>query len=200
MGSNSGPPLPFDNDTVVIAIEPIASIAAAIHGVPNMYVLTAAVASTWGVATFNDFADSSSLLAVNSTSSVAKRVYAKGRKGAKTLVPTLPLSAVLEASSSMDCWFLKIDAQGTDLDAVKSAKHHLERCSYVFAEVYCGPVSSYVGAVNNYLDWVPYMESMGFQAWNQCDRPGEWNILWKNRNKEVEDVADMKLKCPRCMT
>lgn len=208
IGSFYDPPTPFDNETIVVAVEARPESAAKIPVIPNRYVLTAAVSDGWGLATFNHFEDSSSLLEGNFL--WKGHMFAnKGRQGAKIMVPTLPLSALLNVLQYMDCWFLKVDTQGMDLNVIKSGRHHVKKCQYIMTEVYCNGHTPYKGAENDLdLHWMPFMTQMGFKPVNACacgpDGPNgeraqcESNIIWQNLGRVVEPVDDMKKKCPFC--
>jgi FkbM family methyltransferase len=190
----------------VIAVEPNTEVAASINPTPGLFVIAAAVSDTWGLAAFHHYADSSSLLEPNLAVAITtEQVLQKGRQGAKVIVPTLPLSAILRSVAKLSCYFLKIDTQGMDFVVIRTAHRDIRRCKYVQAEVYCNGYDGYVGARNDYdTDWLPYMRSLGFEPLSKCDHPtipSEKNILW--RNTEAQDVEPLEVvaaKCPKCVT
>ena len=53
IGAHDTPPDVFNNDTIVVAVEPLPEVAARIPTMKNRYVLTAAVADYYGIATFH---------------------------------------------------------------------------------------------------------------------------------------------------
>ena len=204
VGANGDPPESFDNETIVIAVEPNTDVAARIPPSPRRYVLSAAVSEGWGLAAFNHYADSSSLLEPNRDVPITNtQVLRKGQQGAKVLVPTLPLSAILHMVQNLECYFLKIDTQGMDFKIIQTARHDISRCHYIQAEVYCNGYEGYVGAVNDFdRDWLPFMKSAGFEPVTKCEagqRVYETNIVWKNTAAaNAEPLEAVKEKCTKC--
>lgn len=198
IGCHTSPPAPWDNHTIVVAVEPNPEVAAKIPVMINRYVFTAAVSDYAGVALFNHYDDSSSLLKTN-----WDKVSSKGRLGAKIMVPVMPLSYLLKTFDSLDCLLVKTDIQGMDFVALKSAHHQIKKCQWVYSEVYCNNQSFYEGAHNDFhKHWVPFMKSMGFRAeLDPCkgaDAPVESNALFKNLNREVTPIT--KEECEYCLT
>lgn len=76
-------------------------------------------------------------------------------------VPTVTLASVLERiPSSIRLEMLKIDAQGSDFDVVKSAGDAIKRFDQVYAEVQVG-VTLYAGSATKEM-FTSYMEDKGF--------------------------------------
>jgi len=80
------------------------------------------------------------------------------------LVPTLPMSIIINAiPENLPLVNCKIDTNGNDLEALKSAGDVIKRCHTVDVEVIGGPVGArQVTINNNRSDVVSHMESMGF--------------------------------------
>jgi len=130
------PPHPMDTETVVIAVEANPRTASGVPHVPNRYVLTAAMSDSWGITTYNDYDGSGSLLKhklqpLGPKSQGVDRQVDVNRviRVSPIVVPTLPLSAVLQLGQGLDCFFLKIDAQGMDYRIAKSAGQALDPVS-----------------------------------------------------------------------
>lgn len=201
VGSHADPPVPTDEETAVIAVEPLPGVASNISHIPNRYVLTSAIADYYGITTLNHWMDSSSLLEANPATS---GMYAsKGEKGAKVLVPVLPFSALLDSLSLLECWFVKTDMQHMDLTAIKSAGHAIKRCHWIFSEVNCKGFTAYLGSENDYDEhWVPYMKEMGFEPSGPSPclgGAGETNGFFENKNIKALP-APTHDECPKCYT
>lgn len=210
IGSFSDPPAPFDNETLVVAVDPNPDTTAAIAAVPNRYVVTAAISKAWGLAAFYHYAESSSLLPPNTAhkqdfaAKWTEQWMQKGHHGRPSLVVTLPLSALMEAFGHLQCWYLKIDAQGVDLAVAQSAGDHIRKCPFVTAETNCAGFQTYEKAENDFVKhWLPYMTSVGFEPINKCsasDAAVEMNIYWRNKHVHGPTFDDVKRLCPVCVS
>lgn len=99
IGSYHNPPKPWtsaEHRTGVLAIEARTDAAIKIEQLKDRWVLTAAVASHFGVAPFWHHEDSSSLLQPSTNLTHWNQIKDKGLKGSKVLVPTVPLSYIIE--------------------------------------------------------------------------------------------------------
>jgi hypothetical protein len=206
VGCYRDPPSPIDADTIVIAVEANPNTASNVPHVPNRFVLTAAMSDAWGVAMYNDYEGSGSLLKPNfnheskEAREWTERWTQHGNQGRKVAVPTLPLSAVMQLGQGLDCWFMKIDAQGMDYRIAKSGGQELTRCPYLLAETYCNGFQTYAAAENDFdKHWLPMMTSLGFKPLSNCSA-GEINILWQNTKMQVMDLAEVSRLCPVCVT
>jgi FkbM family methyltransferase len=195
IGSNNDPPMPF-NDTMVVAVEPLREVAANIEYVPDRMVLTAAVSDHYGVALFNHYDVSSSLLQPHDKNAGWK---VNGRHGEPVMVPVVPLTAILDSLENFDCALIKTDMQGMDFFAVRGAANAVTRCEYIYAETYCNGFTNYANAQNDFdKDWMPHMKRLGFEALSFCgDWYGETNILWRNTKFSGSHPIPSAL-CPRC--
>ena len=197
IGSNNDPPTPF-NDTLIVAVEPLREVAAKIEYNPNRFVVTAAVSDHYGMATFNHFDVSSSLLEPQNPSD---GWTSNGRHGERVVVPLVPLSAVLDSFDEFECSLIKTDMQGMDFYAVKGAGNDIARCGYIFSETYCNNFTNYKGAENDFhKHWLPRMTRLGFKPLTFCgDVVDEVNILWQNtRHKDNKPIPSAV--CPGCYT
>lgn len=194
IGSNRDPPAPF-NDTLIVAVEPLPDVASKIEPVPNRLVMTAAVSDHFGVAMFNHFDISSSLLQPERSTD---HWTAFGRQGEPVLVPVVPLSALLEGFAEYECSVVKTDMQGMDFTAIRGAGAAITRCRHVFSETNCNGLTHYKDAVNDFhRDWLPHMSRLGFKPETFCgDFQGETNILWKNTRYKEGPVPTSV--CPSC--
>lgn len=104
-------------------------------------------------------------------------------------VPVLSLQALLDAvPTHMRIAFLKIDAQGFDLNIVRSARMDtLRRVDEILAETYLPRIvgTKFEGVENGLREhWIPYMRSVGFQLTNppeNWDRTSSHNALFAQK-------------------
>ena len=124
IGSHKDPIVPPEDETVVIAVEPVPDTAILIPKHPNIFVVCAAIADTPGFAKFSIFnAGMSSSLAEPAIPTVnwAKAAH-RGMLPPFIIVPVLTLEQLLSAiPSSLSIDFVKTDMQSYDLRAAKSA-------------------------------------------------------------------------------
>jgi len=170
VGSNTNPPVPPASNLsiVVLAVEPVLATALKIdrHGGRTL-VLCAAVASgqprLGAFHVYNKNGVSSSLSAAS-----VKSFWNKGFSQILP-VPIISLELLLDSvPQGIDVVHLKTDMQGYDFDAIKSAGKRLREIPTIFSEVYCRGQSKYEGVKNDLqLDWVQYMDEMGFTLSNR---------------------------------
>ena len=158
-------------DLIVYAFEPNPVAAHWMMGrLRNYVVLPMAVALEDGVAEFKvaAYEQSSSLLAIddevarNWTGGDGKFEILKTNK-----VPTMRLDTFLDGMKIDKVDFLKVDAQGSDLDVVKSAGARLADVRRVQLEVATGG-SLYQGAASR-ADVIAFMEGSGFRLQSRED-------------------------------
>ena len=181
---------------MILAVEPLREVAAGIAYVPNRFVLTAAIGDHYGIALFNHYAVSSSLLQPHSSDA---GWTSNGRQGETAVVPLLPMAAVLESVGEYECTLLKTDMQGMDFVGVLGAGTLLTRCRFVFAETYCNGFTSYKDARNDFQkDWLPHMTRLGFKPLSFCgDYYGESNVFWENTKFSNNQPVPISV-CPQC--
>lgn len=109
--------------------------------------------------------------------------YGPGPAGVD-IVPVLSLQALLDAvPSNIEIQSLKTDAQGFDLDVVKSASpRSLRRIKKIVSETYLEGIGAarYEGVRNDLeRDWVPYMKKVGFKLSNPTKKTNrEYDAHW----------------------
>jgi hypothetical protein len=136
IGSFRDPPIPPNDETFVLAVEPILRTAASIPPMKNRYVITAALSATRGFSQMQ-------FLNGGMSSSLSKPLGDFGSELPEgqqpfALVPVLTLADLLRAvPRDVDIVEVIIDAQGHDLAIVKSAGEDIKRVKKLIAEVYC---------------------------------------------------------------
>jgi hypothetical protein len=171
VGSNKDPPVPpKDNSSIhVIAVEPILNTA---RKIPNpdgrTHVVVTAIAGGpprfHSMRIFNQEGVSSSLAAPSHDS-----FWNTGNnRGAVEHVTVMPMDMLLNSiPEHIDIVWLKTDMQGFDFEAIKSAGRDLLRVSKLSTEVHCEGLQSYAGVKNDLaLDWMEYMDAIGFDLAN----------------------------------
>ncbi len=153
-------------DLLVYAFEPNVSIAVTRMGcLPNFIVFPMAVAAKDGTAKFyiNSDDSTSSLLPLYKKEGFSW----KGGEDLKTVsevcVPTIRLDTFFRAAKIKKLAYLKIDAQGADLDILLSAGDRLRDIKEINIEVYLTPRPQYEGAGNSKLKVVDYLTVNGFE-------------------------------------
>jgi len=152
------------NDLVVIALEPLIKKWEGLKKLhPHMFALPMAVSNLEGFAIFhrteNDV--SSSLRSFNPVG----LANWKDKNGLDVIeeftVPTIRLEQIIDLIPLERVEFLKIDAQGHDLDVVKSAGSKLEKIDSIKLEVAVTPVQLYNGGATK-EEIISYMTEHGF--------------------------------------
>jgi FkbM family methyltransferase len=194
VGSNLQPPVPKDEDTAVIAVEPMLDTASRIPKHPRVFVVTAAVSSAVSIASFFSYnfnGESSSLSQMKdedkgkATSWWADDKARQEGYAPVSFVPVITLRMILDAiPPEMDILLLKTDMQGYDFTAVSAAgSEALARIRQVYNEVNCHGFAWNPSAPLNDFDavWADYMASRGFKLDEnlRCPpQPCESNALW----------------------
>jgi hypothetical protein len=172
VGSNKDPPVPpKDNSSIhVIAVEPILNTA---RQIPNpdgrTHVIVTAIAGGpprfQSMRIFNQDGQSTSLAAPSHDS----WWNTGNNRGGVEHVTVMPMDMLLNSiPEHIDIVWLKTDMQGFDLEAIKSAGRKLLRVWKLTTEVHCTGLQSYAGAKNDLaLDWLEYMDSIGFDLANR---------------------------------
>jgi len=154
-----------DSSLLVYAFEPNLHAASRIMGrLRNYVVLPVAIAERDGSAELqlNAYEQSSSLLPADE-GGVKRWVTEQEFKviGSVT-VPTMRLDTFMDGAGIEAVDYLKIDAQGLDLEVVKSAGDRLRDIAKVQLEATTAPYRQYEGAPGKVVI-VEYMESRGFR-------------------------------------
>lgn len=191
VGSYRDPPMPPDEHTAVLAVEPLLHTANLIPKAKDLFILTSAVSNFSGLAQFHVYngGASSSLSRVTDPDSkpwaqqqvnVESQVLREGDTPF-FVVPVITMHQLLSAiPESVKISYLKIDLQGWDLTAAMSAGELLRRAKKVQAEVYCSGYESYEGVNNRAEDWEKHMKQLNFElVEGGCGGAGEFDMVWK---------------------
>lgn len=209
VGSHADPLISVDADTVTIAVEPDAYVAARIPPHPQLHVLVAAVGNVSSVATFHVYNKGLS----SSLGTAAERmveVFAAeggGGAGASFLVPVLPLADLLRFVATevrLPVQLMLTDMQGMDFSSVTAAAAAVPALfgavHNLVTEASCGALpGSYTGLQNHVdHDWIPFMRAHGgfyikpHRAAGasglpelMCTRIGETDLYWQNAGAPV---------------
>lgn len=210
VGSNKSPILPPNGKphVGVLAVEPNVAIANMLRenlqksNFPNrFFVLSCAIASSLrlGVSNFffyNSIGESSSLSMVNPTK--GHRVFQNRARFSPSVplgpgptgvdfVPTLTLNMILRViPKDISIDYLKVDAQGYDLQIIQSAEaSELRRIPRIASEVFMPEQEmDYINVTNGYTEWVEYMNSIGYDLANvpQNKQSGFFDASWVRRS------------------
>jgi FkbM family methyltransferase len=160
-----GPAAAHRRSLLVYAFEPNPVAACALGGrLANYVVLPFAVAETDGSATFhvNSFSASSSLLKLD-PDGVSRWEGGEllREKGAIT-VPTVRLDTFMEAASIGRVDLLKVDAQGADLQVLRSAGSRIDDVQQIVVEAPTVDFDLYVGGARK-EEIIAYLTDRGFR-------------------------------------
>ncbi len=154
-----------DRTLLVYAFEPNLRAASRIMGrLPNYVVLPIAVAATDGSAELqlNAYEQSSSLLPADDAGVKAWRSELEFKVIGSVTVPTMRLDTFMNGAGIESVDFLKVDAQGLDLEVVRSAGGRLRDVARVQLEATTASYRQYEGAPGK-SEIVEFMESNGFR-------------------------------------
>jgi FkbM family methyltransferase len=154
-----------DSSLLVYAFEPNLQVASRIMGrLRNFVVLPIAIAERDGSAELhvNAYEQSSSLLPADQSGIESWVSEQKFKVIGSATVPTMRLDTFMEGAGIKRVDYLKIDAQGLDLEVVKSAGDRLRDVAKVQLEATMVPYRQYEG-VPDRSEIVEYMESKGFR-------------------------------------
>ena len=154
-----------DRTLLVYAFEPNLRAASRIMGrLPNYVVLPIAVAATDGSAELqlNAYEQSSSLLPADDAGVKAWRSELEFKVIGSVIVPTMRLDTFMNGAGIESVDFLKVDAQGLDLEVVRSAGDRLRDVARVQLEATTASYRQYEGAPGK-SEIVEFMESNGFR-------------------------------------
>eukprot|EP00756_Hemistasia_phaeocysticola_P050093 Hpha_TRINITY_DN24757_c0_g1::TRINITY_DN24757_c0_g1_i1::g.110222::m.110222 len=169
VGANVDPIMPSKNNTNewVLAIEPVHGTLNKMRGHSRQLRVSAALSSGHPRLRFinlehTDFQSSASIS--NLTEDKKYGIFGVKQRGKQPVI-TIPLCAIIMAiPKSIEISYLKIDAQGHDLDVIRSAGRHILRIPLVMLEVNLDGFQSNVGAQNDFLmDVHPYMTRVGYR-------------------------------------
>jgi FkbM family methyltransferase len=153
-----------DPTLLVYAFEPNLQAASRIMGrLRNYVVLPIAIAELDGSAELrlNAYEQSSSLLPADEGGLKSWVSEQEFKVVGSVTVPTMRLDTFMNGAGIQSVDFLKIDAQGLDLEVAKSAGARLKDVAKVQLEATTVPYRQYEGAPGKSVV-VEYMESMGF--------------------------------------
>jgi FkbM family methyltransferase len=148
----------------VYLFEPNLRMAAKLFGMlPNFFVVPLAVTETDGSSelNINSYADASSLLPLDDQGVHNWAGAQDLRTVEKVTVGTIRLDTFLNLAGIQSVDYLKIDAQGMDLDVVRSAGNRLKDIHRICLECDVTPHPLYRGASTK-SETVEYLESHGF--------------------------------------
>jgi len=164
-GESTFPYAAADPSLLVYAFEPNLRAAARVMGkLRNYVVLPIAVAERDGSAelNLNAYEQSSSLLPADADGVKSWVTEAHFEVIGSVLVPTMRLDTFMTALGLENVDFLKVDAQGLDLEVVRSAGDRLNDIARVQLEATTAPYRQYEGAPGKSVI-VDFMESKGFR-------------------------------------
>jgi FkbM family methyltransferase len=164
-GELSFPFAAADPSLLVYAFEPNLRAASRVMGrLRNYVVLPIAIAERDGSAELhlNAYEQSSSLLPADQVGVKSWVSDAEFKVIGSATVPTMRLDTFMNGAGIESVDFLKIDAQGLDLEVVKSAGDRLSDVAKVQLEATTVPYRQYEGAPDKSAI-VEYMESRGFR-------------------------------------
>jgi FkbM family methyltransferase len=150
---------------LVFAFEPNWELARQIMGkAANFVVLPMAVSGSDGVATFSVNAEdgSSSLLSIKEDFVEKWKGRIDLRVKEKVLVPTIRLDTFLRRMNLRRVDYLKVDAEGTDLQVIQSAGERLRDIRKIKAEVELGENLAFYGASTR-EEMIAFMDGRGFK-------------------------------------
>ena len=154
-----------DPTLLVYAFEPNLRAAARIMGkLANYVVLPVAIAERDGAAELHlaSYEQSSSLLPIDEAGKERWVADADFSVVGSVTVPVMRLDTFLNAAGIGAVDFLKVDAQGLDLEVVRSAGERLRDVAKVQLEATIAPYRQYEGAADR-SSIVEYMTSRGFR-------------------------------------
>lgn len=193
-GETTFQPAREDPNLVVYAFEPDVSIASHRYSLlPNFIVLPMAVTENDGFREFNINSNprTSSLLPLDE---VGLRKW-RGADGLRTVrrsvVPTVRLDTFLDALGIRSVEYLKIDAQGHDLEVVRSLGERFCDVSEIRLEACAADDPMYAGAHNRVEEVIAFMKTKGFDiVENQSESLGqERNLVFRPARPEPVAVA-----------
>jgi len=154
-----------DRSLLVYAFEPNLHAASRIMGrLRNYVVLPVAIAEKDGSAELqlNAYEQSSSLLPADAAGVKSWVTEQEFKVIGSVTVPTMRLDTFMDGAGIGSVDYLKIDAQGLDLEVVKSAGDRLKDVAKVVLEATISSYRQYEGAPDKAVI-VEYMESRGFR-------------------------------------
>jgi FkbM family methyltransferase len=180
-------------DLIVYAFEPDVAVASHRYSLlDNFVVLPMAVTETDGFREFNINSNprTSSLLPLHEVNLKRWRGADGLRTVRKVVVPTVRLDTFMDSLNIKSVEYLKVDAQGHDLEVIRSLGHRLGDVSEIRLEA-CAADPMYVGAHNSVENVIAFMKSKGFDmVENQPESFGqERNLVFRVSRSEPAIVA-----------
>ncbi len=154
-----------DSSLLVYAFEPNLHAASRIMGrLRNYVVLPIAIAETDGSAELqlNAYEQASSLLPADEVGVKSWVTEQEFKVIGSVTVPTMRLDTFMDGAGIESVDYLKVDAQGLDLEVVRSAGDRLADIAKIQMEATTVPYRQYEGAPGK-SDIVDFMESKGFR-------------------------------------
>jgi FkbM family methyltransferase len=184
-------------DLVVYAFEPDVAIASHRYSLlPNFIVVPMAVSEVDGLLEFNINSNprTSSLLPLDEDVLKTWQGAEGIRTVRKVLVPAIRLDTFLDSLAVESVEYLKIDAQGHDLEVVRSLGKRLHDVARIRLEACAAGISLYVGAHNRATDVVTYMTGNGFELVEDEpeSRGQERNMVFLNVTHPVNATAELE--------
>jgi FkbM family methyltransferase len=154
-------------DLMVYAFEPDVSVASHRFSLlPNFVVLPMAVTETDGFREFviNSNSRTSSLLPLSEVGLKKWRGAGGLRTLRKAVVPTIRLDTFMEELCIKSVEYLKVDAQGHDLEVVRSLGQRIGDVSEIRLEACATDDPMYIGAHNCMESVIDFMKANGFDV------------------------------------
>ncbi len=190
-GSCLAVPSAQDEDNLVYAIEPIPELADTIrsHQLPNLFVFNLAIGESEGITEFyiNQDEQTSSLLEAYPKDSW--KPYTDRLKKVKSIpVQVKRLDSFITENNITDIDLLKIDAQGFDLQVIRSAGELIHNIKRIKLEVQLSPL--YLGSADKSAV-VEYLESQGFRLVHSEPQTNglEENLEFSRVNRYFKDQS-----------
>ncbi len=174
-------------DLIVYAFEPDVSVASHRYALlDNFIVIPMAVSDRDGFRQFhvNSNDRTSSLLPLDHNAMQGWRGVSKLRTVQRLTVPTIRLDSFLNAMRIESVEYLKIDAQGHDLEVVRSLGDRIGDVAELRVEACATAQPMYSGAHNSVNNIIAFMQAQGFELLeNSPETLGqEANLVFRQRS------------------
>ncbi len=184
-------------EVIVYAFEPDISVASHRYALlRNFIVIAMAVSDRDGFSEFNVNSNdmTSSLLPLDAETVPRYR----GAEGIRTLrrvmVPTIRLDTFLNQAGITRVEYLKVDAQGHDLEVLRSLGDRISDVASLRVEVSTSNPPMYRGANNGAEDVIAFMLSQGFEVTENVPQGQEANLTFRQRATPDLDPCVAKAK------
>jgi FkbM family methyltransferase len=163
VGTHLDPVLPPENDksVLVIGFEPNLDLVNRISKTARLFIIPAAVGNFDGIASFHLSSNDGGSSSLAQFQDRAKKLDS----GNRAFVPVVRLEHILtQIPSNINVDKIKIDAQGFDLEVIKSAGPQISRFKEIIGEVVANEDLAYYKDVDNSKkSWLEFMEANGFK-------------------------------------